>query len=291
MTIKYSPKLWGQVGAAALLSGLAACSAPPEAAPAAEDMAAAETPALPAGGEGAGEGGGEGESGGGGEFGIDPDLARQDPAVYLSALEVIRAHYLAGIDALLAGNRAAGAEMFAHPISEIYVDLEAVVIDLGAVNFLDAMTDASVAPYDGRSDEEVRASVDAVIAAINAAAEFAPVSDVEAGRVHALVMAGMIERAALQYQFAVAEPGASEAYLDGYGFERAAASIADRHMLAIRRMDAPLADTLQVALDALHAAYPTATSPESLDANVEQLLLLSDAVGGLLKPASRDADE
>ena len=44
--------------------------------------------------------------------GIDPDRARQDPVIYLGA-EVIRAHYLAGIDALEMGDRAAVAEMFA----------------------------------------------------------------------------------------------------------------------------------------------------------------------------------
>ncbi|MBR9825253.1 MAG: hypothetical protein GYB36_05535 [Alphaproteobacteria bacterium] len=290
MSIKYSPKLWGQVGAAALLTGLAACGQPAQETETLE-MAEVQQPDISApapAGEGAGEGGGEGESGGGGEFGIDPAVAMEDPAVYLSALEVIRAHYLAGIDALLAGERAAGAEMFAHPISEIYVDLEEVVFALGAENFLDEMNDASVAPYDGRSDEAVRASVDAVLAAIDAAAEFAPAGELSSARVQAFVMAGMIDRAALQYQFAVAEPSASEAYLDGYGFERSAASIAARHMAAIRAEDAPLADTLEVALAALHAAYPQATSPETLDADVDQLLLLNDAVGGLLKPATED---
>lgn len=285
MGIKRTSKLWSQVGAMALMGGLAACSGEmgedgSEHGQPIDDGTALSSHA----GEGEGEGDGEGESGGGGEFGIDPDRARQDPVIYLGALEVIRAHYLAGIDALEMGDRAAGAEMFAHPISEIYVDLEDVVVDLGAENFLDQMSDASAAPFDGRSDEEIRVAVTAVLQAINSAETFAPESGQSEALVYAEVLAGMIYRAALQYRFAVAEPGATEAYLDGYGFERSAADIAARHLTDIESEQPEFGAALRTALESVSAAYPGAARPETLDADVDAMLEASYAANMFIKP-------
>ncbi|MBO6797703.1 hypothetical protein [Maricaulis sp.] len=286
MGIKRKSKLWSQVGAMALMGGLAACGGEmgeggSEHGQPVDDQTALSSHA----GEGEGESGAEGEneSGGGGEFGIDPELARQDPVVYLSALEVIRAHYLAGIGALEDGGRSAAAEMFAHPISEIYVDLEEVVIALGAENFLDLMSDASAAPFDGRSDEEVGAAVTRVLNAINAAETFRPATEESEASVYAKVMAGLIHRAVLQYQFAAAEPRAVEAYLDGFGFERAASDIAGRQMPAIRMENAALADALEAALAALAEVYPTAVRPEAFDGDVDGLFAASDAITAVIK--------
>ena len=290
MGIKRTPKLWSSVGAMALLGGLAACGGEmgedgsEHGQPVNDGASYSSQAGEGEGGEGEGGEGGEGESGGGGEFGIDPTLARQDPVVYLSALEVIRAHYLAGIDALELGERTAGGEMFAHPISEIYVDLEEVVLELGAPNFMDEMVDASAAPFDGRSDEEVRVAVERVLAAITTAEGFAPQSDESEARVYAKVMAGLIHRATLQYQFAVAEPRAAEAYLDGYGFERTAADIAERHLAAITAEDAALGAALGSALEGLAAVYPTAGRPAALEGDVAALLAASDAITGVIKP-------
>lgn len=287
MGIKRTSKLWSQVGAMALMGGLAACGGEmgedgSEHGQSVDDQTALTSNA----GEGEGEGGGEGEneSGGGGQFGIDPDLARQDPVVYLSALEVIRAHYLAGMGALEDGGRSAAGEMFAHPISEIYVDLEDVVVGLGAENFLELMTDASAAPFDGRSDEDVGVAVTRVLDAINAAETFAPATEESEASVYSMVMAGLIHRSVLQYQFAAAEPRAIEAYLDGFGFERAAADIAGRQMPAIRMENAALADALQNALAALAEVYPTATRPETFDGDIDGLFAASDAITAVIKP-------
>lgn len=285
MSIRRTSKIWSGVSAAALLGTLAACSesAPEEATPvdASVDVSSQSAPEVH-GGEGEGEG--EGEGGSGGEFGIDPDLARQDPVVYLSALEVIRAHYLAGIDALEAGDRAAGAEMFAHPISEIYVDLEDVVIELGATNFIDEMTEASLAPYDGRSDAEVRAAVERVLASITAAEAFAPQTDQSEARTRALVLSGLVNRAALQYQFAASADATPEAYLDGYGFERAAAEIGDRHLSAIQADDPALAEALSNALQLLRDAYPQAVRPTELRGDADALLDATVAIDAVVKP-------
>ncbi len=150
MGITRRTRIWTTVGTAALLGGLAACSDPAgEAGESGEHGQAAATahqaPTTPAFSEGEGEGEGEG-GGGGGEFGIDPVAAGNDPVVYGIAIEVMRAHYLAGIDAFQAGDRTAGAEMFAHPISEIYIDFEPVLDALGAPQFGDTMNAAAVAP-------------------------------------------------------------------------------------------------------------------------------------------------
>lgn len=282
MGIKRRTRIWTTVGTAALIGSLAGCSdpapqdsettSPPAPAqstePATADNAAEPARTAPtfAEGEGEGEGGG-----GGGEFGIDASAAAEDPVVYLIALEVMRAHYLAGIDALQAGNRTAGAEMFAHAISEIYVDFEPALAERSAPDFGEALTEASVAPYTGESDAEIAARVETVLAAIDEAAGHAPQDERSPAAVHGEVLADLIERAVLQYEVAANDPDAGDAYLDGYGFTRAARRYADRTLTAVEQADAVTAAHIETGLGLLEEAYPTALPADTLHGDADRL--------------------
>lgn len=275
--------LMTRAGVAALIAGLAACSpaaeedrgAPSE--PAAQTGGATETAVTPEPAETpapvAGEGEGEGEDGG--EFGVDPAVAASDPVVYLTALEVMRAHYLAGMAAYDEGREAIGGTMFAHPISEIYVDLEGVLADLGAPDFYAELDAAARAPFEDVPAEEVHARVDAVLAAIDTASDFAPESELSAAGVHARLVANMAERAALQYAFAADAEAQSGPYLDGYGFFRSAEEILSRHEGEIASADSDAAASLRTSVDALAAVYPTASLPDALDADDDALIALA----------------
>ena len=279
MGIKRRTRAWTSVGTAALLGGLASCSEPAETPVGPDAHAPSETASAPAfsAGDGEGEGEGEGE-GNGGEFGIDPVEAESNPVVYLTALEVMRAHYLAGIDAFEAGDRTAGAEMFAHPISEIYIDFEPALDARGAPLFGDVMTDASVAPYSGESDDAIARRVDDVIAAIDAASAFAPRNHISPAGVHARVLTDLIERAALQYEVLATNPDAREAYLDGYGFARAAQRYAGNHLEQVAEGDADAALLLGRAVSAMQTAFPTALRPRELAGDSAALLSLASQV-------------
>ena len=208
-----------------------------------------------AGGEG-GEGGGEG-----GEGGIDPGLVGRDPVAYLTALDVIRAHYLAGAAAYAAGDHEAGAEMFAHPIGEVYVDLEPVLMTLGAKPFAAALDRTVAAAGEGAPLSEVEAAAGEVGAALDAAAGHAPG---EAGlKAQAMTVAEMIDRAALQYRLAMAGGEAGEAYLDGYGFAQAAAARAEAIMAELKAKKPRAAEAAGAALATLNAAYPGIAPPAS----------------------------
>lgn len=294
MAIKRRTRIWTTVGTAALIGGLAGCSEPASETPADEvpqneaqqhstDTATQteNAPAAPAGGWSEGEGEGEGGTGGG-EFGIDPVAAENDPVVYMIALEVMRAHYLAGIDAYRAGDRTAGAEMFAHPISEIYIDFEPVLENLGAPLFGETMTDASVAPYSGAGEAEVVARVEDVLTAIDNAAGYAPQSDRPEGTVHAQVMADLVERAALQYRVVASDAAAGEAYLDGYGFTKAAERYAAGHMDAIAAQTPDVAEALSGVLTRLQTAYPAALQPDLLETDADALMAAVEAATGLV---------
>lgn len=287
MGIRKTPRFLAGVSAIAIL-GAAGCGEPatdpqgsqPEAAAGDSQQAAqatgtaAETaPDYRMAGEGEGEGTG-GDSGG--EFGIDPRAAATDPVIYLSALEVMRAHYLAGMAAIEAGERSAGAEMFAHPISEIYVDLEPVLAERGVESFMDTLTQASVAPYQGASDEEIEANIEAVLAAIDRAEAAAPPAG-DDSEVRALVLADLIERSALQYEFAMRD-GSPEAYLDGYGFTATAQAWADRYMASIEAGHGPFADQARTALSRLGEAFAGPTRPDQPAVTVEAVLTANDAV-------------
>jgi hypothetical protein len=279
MAIERKTKLLERVGVAALLVGLTACS------PMNEGEGEGEV-AVNSGGEGggysspAGEGEGEGEGGegsGGGEFGIKAAQAAENPVTYLTALEVMRAHYLAGLAAYDVDRRAVAAEMFTHPISEIYVDLEDVLIELGAPVFGDALQTAAAAPFDGSSDEDIRAAANVVLTAIDDVEGYAPRSEYPAAAIQAQVLTNMIVRAALQYEFAMASDTPNGPYLDGYGFFKSAEVISTRHMEEIRLLDRVVADALSSAMTALANAYPTVVAPEHATADANNLVALADA--------------
>ncbi|WP_417486341.1 hypothetical protein [Maricaulis sp.] len=273
MGITRHTRIWTSAGTAALLGGLAGCSGPSEAPTGPEThQESVVNPAVPAFSEGEGEGE---SAGSGGEFGIDPAEAGRDPVVFLIALEVMRAHYLAGIDAFEAGDRTAGAEMFAHPISEIYIDFEPVLEARGAPLFGDTMTDASVAPYSGESDEVIAAHVADVVAAIDTASAYAPEGGMSPAGVHARVLVDLVERAALQYEVLATNPDAHEPYLDGYGFSRAARRYAGNHLERVAQVDPDLALLFGQAVTTLERAFPSATRPQHLDGDSAAMLALA----------------
>jgi hypothetical protein len=211
-----------------------------------------------------GEGGEGGESGGeGGESGVDPVAAQHDPVVYLTALDVIRAHYLAGLAAYRADDHQAGAEMFVHPISEVYYDLEAAFKAQGVDPFVEAMFKAGDLAFAGEPTEKVEAAVKTVLAATDAAAKKAPRANHATAAIEAAVIADMVDRAALQYRL-VAAGDNKDAWLDGYGYLKAAQRRAD---LIREQLDPRFRDALDETLTLLSSAYPEGLKPadEALD--------------------------
>lgn len=293
MTQRKRRWLWTTVGTVALMTPQAAqANGPTPPADKAEPPAAEKTPASGEGGEtaqapappglsvtapGGGEGGEGGEAGQGGEGGVDPARAASDPTTYLTALDVIRAHFIAGRDAYAAGDREAGTEMFAHGMSEVYVDLEDTFRERGAEPFGEALNAAITKAADGAPPEEVAAAADTVLAALDAAGDKAP-QDGGGVKAQARTIAEMVDRAALQYAAALKDPG-GEAYLDGYGLYKAAEARARTLLEAPESGQPRFGDPLREALSLLSEAYPSVEAPERLP----------DMSGELLGAASRVA--
>jgi hypothetical protein len=192
-----------------------------------------------------------------------------DPVQFLTALDVIAAHYLAGRDAYQAGDHEAGAEMLAHPISEVYVDLEPVFAAQGVDGLGASLDRAAGLGAEQKPADEVSQAVAEVLAALAAAERKAPGGGVTEA-VQAKVMGEMIDRAAAMYRTAAAEPE-GEAYLDGYGFYQAAKGRAGQLLPELERRDAAAAGAARDALDQLAAAYPSAHRPEPLSASPEEV--------------------
>ncbi|MCR9130171.1 MAG: hypothetical protein NXI12_11665 [Alphaproteobacteria bacterium] len=261
MAIRKTPLLWTASLAAITVVGVTSCGAPQDgAAPAASQQSetAGRADASDLQGEG-GEGGEGGEAGG--EFGIDPARAETDPVVYLSAIEVMRAHYLAGLAALEAGDRAAAAEMFSHPVSEIYIDFEPVIEARGGTVMLDEMNHAAVLHFQGASQEEIEAAVAVVLGLLDENEQVAPSSDLSPARVDAAVLMDLGERAALQYGFVQGAAAGGEAWLDAYGFNAAAQVYAVGRMDAIAAADPTLAAGLRTLLSRLDEALGAYEGP------------------------------
>jgi hypothetical protein len=212
-----------------------------------------------------------GEGGEGGERGIDAAQAAKDSVVFLAALDVIAAHYLAGRDAYAAGETEAAAQMFAQPIAEVYVDLEPVLKQRGVKSFEARMRKASELALKTAPKPQIDQAVDRVLAALKAAAAKAPKDGRKPAAVEARVIADMIDRASLQYAEAAKET-TLEPYLDGYGFFRAAERRAGGALKAISAGDKETAEQTRAALILLTRAYPGAARPATLSANPGDLL-------------------
>ncbi len=265
-------KLWTQLGLGTALAGglLAACGgeAGGEGAAAGGEAGAAPSAAATAG-EGEGGAGGEGEgavgAGGEGEGGVATADAATDPVAYGIALAVAEAHVVAARDAYAAGKKDAAAEMFAHPVSEVLVDMDPAFTKLGVKDMKPLFTAASDAALAGKPAAEVNKAYDAIIAALRAAATKAPKSDASGAKVSGAVIADMVERASAMYRQL---PGndAYEPYLDGYGFARVAAGAFATSGAAIKAENADLHARIADAVGLLAKAYPGAARPAKLPA-------------------------
>lgn len=277
--MKVELKTWSTLGLATALAGagLAGCSG---------EAGEAGAPGEPAhmgeagpGETGEGEGGeaGEGSGGEGGEGGVDIAAASRDPVVYASALAVAEAHVIAARDAYRAGKTEAAAEMFAHPVSEVLLEMDPVFAELGVADFKPLFSEASQAALEGASVEIVDGHHDAIIDALRNAADLAPSDGTGPGAIAGGVVADQIERAVAMYARA-AEGSDYGPYLDGYGYYQTAQATLTRSKNAIRAQDNALHNRIEQALELLAEAYPTATRPESLDANQGALAGASSSV-------------
>ena len=256
---------WTRLGFASALLGTSALSAcnPSDAGQSPADTAqmSPSSDAAPSQLE-SGEAGeaGEGEHG---EGGVDVTLAAQDPVVFAKAMAVIEAHVRAAMDAAAIGETDAAGEMFAHPVSEILIDLEPVLPQYGVAPMEDALLAASGAALDGAPADEIRARGDDLILQLRAARAAAAEAGTAPHRQAARVIADQVDRATAQYR-AARRTDAYSPYLDGYGFYRTAQAILAEHEATLRAQDSKVVAAITDALRQLGVAYPDAARPEQL---------------------------
>lgn len=238
----------------------------------------------------AGEGEGEGEGAapvtpepevmagsGEGEGGVEIDRAGTDPVVFRSALAIAEAHVVAARDAFAVGEKQAAAEMFAHPVSEVLLDVGPYLEAQGVENFDQQLLDASNAVFDGEDADQINARTAGIIETLRAAAEKAPDDGSSEAKVQAGVAADQLDRAAVMYGIA-GESDEFEPYLDGYGFVIAAEAAYEQEKAAIQSELPEAAAAIESALTLMKSAYPTVERPETLEQNPAALTAASSAV-------------
>jgi hypothetical protein len=205
--------------------------------------------------------GGEGNEGGeGGEGQIDAAAVESDPVDYGVALQVIAAHYHAGMLAYANNEQDAGAQMFAHGLSEVYVELEDILKKRGVTDLGDKLNAAVDDAADNKPVDAVRKRVQEVLEALTRAEASAPKSDKPEMAVKTEVMAETLERAASQYRVGV-DSTDLESYLDGLGFTLAAQAQAKAVLPWLGKEAPKKAAALRKALDLAGQAYPGMKRP------------------------------
>lgn len=255
-------KIWNKLGLGTMLAGGLLASCDGEAV--SKDAAAASAAiASEDGGSGGGESASTEGAGGEGEGGVAVGHAANDPVAYGIALAVTEAHVAAAFDAYAAGKKEASAEMFAHPVSEVLVDMEPVFTKLGVKDFTPLLVAASDAALADKSTAEVGDAYNAIIAALRGAAAKAPHSASSAATVTLRVIADQIERASTVYR-SLHKNDSYEPYLDGYGFARVAASSFARNGADIKAANPAAHARIAEAVALLEQAYPGPVRPAKL---------------------------
>jgi hypothetical protein len=214
------------------------------------------------GGEAGGEGGEGGQAGTGGEAGINVGAASRDPVEYGIALQVIAAHYYAGLAAYEGKETDAGAQMFAHGMSEVYVEMEDVFKRRGAKSLGPALEAAVAAAVAKKPAADVRKRVNAVMKALAAAEKVGPKASGAREAVKAKVVADMLNRAAAQYKVSLSDK-TLEPYLDGLGFAVAARTEAAKIASWLRKKDRKKAQAVSEAVKLASRAYPGINRPKT----------------------------
>lgn len=270
-------KQWTSLGLGTVLmtGALAGCGEP--AAPANEAGAEIAQPETPAEVDPTAEANTLATEGGEGEGGVTIDAAYTDPVVYKSALAIAAAHVLAARDAYTKGETTAAAEMYAHPVSEVLFDMEPVFAAQGVADFTDLFTDTSAAVFAGESQEQISARTDAILAALDKAAESAPATDMSDAMVSAHVASDQIDRASDMYRLSL-DSDFYETYLDGYGFYQAAERAFTQAESDITAQNSDAAVSIRAALGLLAEAYPTALRPDPMDTDAAALAVAASEV-------------
>jgi hypothetical protein len=218
-----------------------------------------------------GEGGEGGQGGEGGEGGINIENADSDPVEYRVALQVIAAHYYAGMAAYESKEMEAGAQMFAHGLSEIYVEMEDIFKRRGVTGLGKALEAAVEAASSKAPAAEVRRRVDAVLRSLADAEKAGPKPTERALVTQARLVAELIDRTAAQYSVSI-NAKALEPYLDGLGFAIAARKEADKLLPGLRKADRKKAAAFETALKLAGQAYPGIRKPSPPKVQPGQLL-------------------
>lgn len=200
-----------------------------------------------------------GEGGEGGEGGINLETVADDPAEYAMALQVIAAHYDAGLAAYAGGEREAGAQLFAHGLSEIYAVMDELFKKFGATTLGKSLEAAAAAAADNKPLPEVRRHVEAVRAALQDALRRGPQPE-SPKRMQAFLVGELLDRAATQYSVALKDP-TLEPFLDGLGFVLAAKREAAPVLASLRKSDPRAAAALETTLKLAQRAYPGVKRP------------------------------
>lgn len=203
-----------------------------------------------------------GEGGEGGEAGIDATAIDRDPVVWNLALSIIAAHYLAGQQAYAAGEKEAGAQMFAHGLSEVYLESEDTFKARGFGGLEEALQTTVDLAVDKAPPRDVAIRVAKVLDLINSAETKGPDGS-GSTPVNAKVLADLLNRAAAQYRV-IGTSTEYESYLDGLGFSLAAKALADKTLTALSKSAPDAAKALQEGLDLALRAYPAARRPADL---------------------------
>ena len=201
-----------------------------------------------------------GEGGEGGEAGINVEAAAKDPVEYGVALQVIAAHYYAGLAAYEGKEQEAGAQMFAHGLSEVYVAMEDVFKKRGVTDLGAKLEAAVAAAAENKPVAEVKRKANAVFSALTAAEKKAPKAELPVQAIRARIAAELVDRAAAQYAV-IQKDNNLEAYLDGLGFVIAARAQAKGVLPWLKTRDPKKEASLRRALTLAGQAYPGVKRP------------------------------
>lgn len=191
----------------------------------------------------------------------------------LTRLGLIKGHLLVAQDLIEQGQPAQAEPHIAHPIEEIYANVEDQLRTRQVQDFKSVLVKAEDLVKSRPNDPQLKTAVQDAIAAVDQAMEAVPAQERQSPALTLQVIDGLLATAQEEYEAAIANGKIAEAieYQDSMGFVLHAEDLYSQVASQINQANPEAGKAIQTNLTELKAAWPSVIPPQTPVMTPEQV--------------------
>jgi len=199
---------------------------------------------------------------------------------YLTQLGLIKGHLLVAQELIEQGQPAQAEPHIAHPVEEIYANVEDQLQARQVQDFRPTLVQAEDLVKSRPNDPQLKTAVQDAIAAVDQAMEAVPAQQRQSPALTLQVMDGLLATAQEEYEAAIANGKIAEAieYQDSRGFVLQAEDLYSQVASQINQANPEAGKAIQTNLSELKAAWPSVIPPQTPVMTPEQVAEKIEAI-------------